>query len=156
MKVQGREVAYTILTLGFSGYRKAKRILDENELKERIVFSEQILGLMLALPIFSFLIVANSLMEGLAKIDKLPAEIKSWWIDGEMGTFDLMDGLFWIPQSYLFFLILHLYLGVAFFQHSHGIQAEDRMKVLFFGFYALDWDLSKHLEPTNPIPESLE
>ena len=150
MKIKTTKVFITILTFGLSGYLDARKIVEENRLKERITFSEQILGLMLALPILSVFVVIAGILDGLASVDKLPDHMREFWHLENANGAGIIDIFFWIPQSFGIFIILHLYLSVAFFQHSDSIVNNDRLKVLIFGFYALDWTPSKHLNPSGP------
>ena len=148
MNIQKREILKTVATLGLYGYLRTKSRLEENHLKGKIVFSEQIVGLMLAIPVIALFTIGSSITQGVYEIFDFSAQLKAWLdVDNTYPEAPpLIDAILWIPHAYVFFIFLHLYLGVAYFQHSEGIRKEDRWKVLLFGFYALDWDPSSHLK----------
>jgi len=151
MKIQRKQVLTAILTLGFSGYFSARKIIEENELKTKIIFSEQIVGLMLGLAIISAFFVGGSVIVGVYFIHELPEQLKAWFdVDNTYPKAPaLLDAILWIPQAYVFFILLHAYLGVAFFQHAEGIKKEDRWRVLLFGFHALEWNPKLYLQQTE-------
>jgi len=155
MKIQGKEIAKVILTLGFYGYLQTRRRIEENGLKQRVIFSEQILGLMLALPILSALTIVFGFIEDLYYIHEFPEQMKAWFdIDNHYPKAPaIIDSLLWIPHSYILFIMLHTYLGVGFFQHCKKTPIDEKWKVLLFGFYALEWNVAEHFEELESEPD---
>lgn len=67
MKILKKEILINILTLGYSGYKRAKKTFERNELRGRGMLSEQFIGFMLALPIIMAAQVISGLIESFAK-----------------------------------------------------------------------------------------
>ncbi|MDQ8209395.1 hypothetical protein QEH52_17840 [Coraliomargarita sp. SDUM461003] len=149
MKIIGKQVALNFATLGYSGYREAKKRIEKNSLKERVAYSEQILGFMLALPIIMALITVMGLLESVAVLDEFLGTVD------EMNEYNypragVIETLTFIPFTFILFCFLHLYLGLAAIQHMPTLKGEDRNKIILFGFYAIDWSPSEYLKDSDP------
>lgn len=162
MKILKKEILMNVLTLGYSGYKRAKATFEANRLHGRVMMSEQFLGFMLALPIFMALTIAFGLMESFAALNDFFGELyDSFAVDGVRTN--IFETLTFIPSCFMLFCLLHLFLGIALLQHTRGLKEGDRAKVLWFGLYALDWnpedylkpldDTSDAVDPTNSTPE---
>ena len=83
MKILKKEILLNIVTLGYSGYTRAKAMFEENSLRERVLLSDQFLGFMLVLPILSGLMLALGLLENVAELSDFFSE---HWSCGSVST----------------------------------------------------------------------
>lgn len=147
MKVQGKEVLKTLFTFGIHGYVNSKKMFEETGLKKRIALSEVILGFMLAIPIICAVDFAISLLSGITALPYFANELKVWWEFEAIGTGPpIIEALLSIHAGYFFFILMHLYLSIAYIQHSNLKDWNQIWRVLIFGFYALEWDPLEHLD----------
>jgi hypothetical protein len=148
MKIQKKQILMNVATLGYSGYKRAKEIFEENSLRERVLLSDQILGFMLVLPIMMAVTIAFGLIESFARLNDFFSELNESLEMESIGT-NLFETISFIPTCFMLFCLLHLFLGLALLQHTSGLKAGERAYVLWFGLYALDWTPSDYLKPLD-------
>ena len=148
MKILKKEILMNILTLGYSGYKRAKKTFERNDLRGQVMLSEQFIGFMLALPIIMAATVISGLIESFAKLNDHFAQLNEFFEFEPLGT-NIFETLSIFPYCFMLFCLLHLFLGVALLQHTHGLKEGERAKVLWFGLYALDWNPENYVKPLD-------
>lgn len=132
------------MTLGYYGTRKATERVKEIEEKRKITLSGEVLNLMFLVPVIGGLTVGANAIIGPIKI------IGEY---GEFGVFvtEIISYFFYCFAAFTF---LHMLLASSILQHSRNLTTKEKLLILVFGAYALDWNHLANIKPEEPDPDA--
>ena len=144
MQIQKMKIIINVLTIGFYGWKRVSVLSAKYSLNRRVLLFDRVQTLMFLLPIF---------MGGLIffEVFGLVDRFFNWNVF--LGDALILSNPSEIPLEllsvfltvFLTFSLIHFSLAFALIQHMKTPETGEVARILWFGLYALDWELSDYL-----------